>query len=369
MQNINININGESIIKAIVYVVLFYVLFLIKDVILVTLVAIVLASAVEPAVKLFKKITVPRLPAVIVTYIFSLIILAGVFYFIVPSLLSDASNFLSKIPEYIGKITVWNPLKDVPVFPAQQVVESFSSLSSATGFSLYDLVANLQLILSNTTEGFLQTVDFVFGGALSFIIIIVLSFYLAVQENGVSNFLKVITPVRHQVYIINLWERSQHKIGLWTQGQVFLGLIIGILVFLSLAIMGIKGALLLAIIAGLFELIPVFGPILSAIPAIFVAFSEGVPAVGETGITAALIVAGIYLIIHQLENHLIYPLVVRKIIGVSPVVVILALIIGAKLAGFLGILLSVPVAAVIMEYFNDVQKRKNFAVENQLAKD
>src|SRR4051812_14141538 len=117
-------------------------------------------------------------------------------------------------------------------------------------------------------------------------------------------------------------------------------------------IIGIKHALLLAAIAAVFELIPVFGPILSAVPAVLLALVDG-------GTTQAFLVIGLYLIIHQFENHLLYPLVVRKIVGISPMVVILALVIGAKLAGFLGILLSVPIAAAVMEWVDDIEKHKN----------
>jgi predicted PurR-regulated permease PerM len=107
----------------------------------------------------------------------------------------------------------------------------------------------------------------------------------------------------------------------------------------------------LAVIAASFEIIPLFGPILSAIPAIAIAYTDG-------GMPKALVIACSYVVIHQFENHLFYPLVVKKIIGVPPIIVILALIIGAKLAGFLGLLLSVPVATMLMEYFNDLEKSK-----------
>ena len=133
--------------------------------------------------------------------------------------------------------------------------------------------------------------------------------------------------------------------------KLLFGIIIGILVYLGLTILDIPNAFLLAILAALFEIIPVFGPILSAIPGILVALSLG-------GVTKGLLVAGFYIIVQQFENHLIYPLVVRKIVGVPPILVILAIIVGAKLAGFLGILLSVPLATALVEYLDDFQKDK-----------
>jgi len=107
-------------------------------------------------------------------------------------------------------------------------------------------------------------------------------------------------------------------------------------------------------------LIPIFGPIIAMIPAIAIAFTDG-------GLTSAVIILGFYLIIQQFENNLIYPLVVRKVVGVPPLLVILALLIGAKLAGFLGILLSVPIAAAFREYINDIEFDKQRA-EAELRK-
>jgi predicted PurR-regulated permease PerM len=200
-------------------------------------------------------------------------------------------------------------------------------------------------------EGFLQVASLIFGGLFSFILIVVISFYLAVQKGGIESFLRLVTPLPKEQYIIDLWERSQRKIGLWSQGQILLGLIVGVLVYLGLTILQVKYALVLAVIAALFELIPFFGPVLSAVPAVLLGFSQS-PTIG-------LMVIGLYAILQQFENQLIYPLVVNKIVGVPALLVILFLIIGGQLAGFLGLILAVPAAAVLMELADDWTKSKH----------
>jgi len=180
---------------------------------------------------------------------------------------------------------------------------------------------------------------------------VVLSFYLAVEEDGVGKFLKAITTIKHEKYVVSLWKRSQRKIGLWMQGQLVLAVVVGMLVYLGLLITGVPNALLLAFLAGAFEIIPLFGPIMASIPAIAIGFVAG-------GVPLAGVVAGLYIIIQQFENQLIYPLVVKKVVGVSPIVSILALAIGWQLAGLTGLILSVPVAAVIIELFDDFEKDK-----------
>ncbi len=135
------------------------------------------------------------------------------------------------------------------------------------------------------------------------------------------------------------------------QGQLLLAVIVGVLVFLGLTIMGVPNAILLAFIAGVLEIIPIFGPVLSAVPAVIIAFGAG-------GFGLAALVAGLFVIIQQFEAHLIYPLVVKKVIGVPPIVSILALVIGAKLAGFLGLILSVPLATALMVLVEDLEKSR-----------
>jgi predicted PurR-regulated permease PerM len=225
--------------------------------------------------------------------------------------------------------------------------------------------ANILDIIKNGLEngGALQSAGLFFGGVLSFILIVVLSFYLSSQERGIENFLRLITPVKSRTYIVDLWKRSQTKIGLWAQGQIMLGVVVGVLVFLVMTMLGIPSALFLALIAMMFELIPVFGPILSAIPGISLAFINGIHPLAhalsvDPGVKAGLIVAGIYFVIQQIESHVIYPEVVRKIVGIPPVLVIIALVVGAKMAGFLGIILSVPITAILMEFLNDIAKER-----------
>ena len=309
-------------------------------------------------------INIENFPAVIFMYLLFAGIIIGTFYFFLPPLLNDVSDFLASAPRYLDSVSIWDPLQKDSLIESKQVVQSLSQdlnqsrqvvSGFSSGLSLSQLVTNIRVAIATLSQGFIETLSLVFGGILSSILIVVLSFYLAVQEDGVATFLQFVIPDRHEKYIIGLWKRVQAKIGLWMQGQMILAVVVGLLVYLVLAIFGpalhVGNPLLLAFLAGVFEIIPLFGPILSAIPAVVASFSEGT-------LTTAAVVIGIYLLIHQLENHLIYPLVVRKIIGVQPILVILALIIGFKLAGFLGVLLSVPVATTLMEYLNDLQKKK-----------
>lgn len=336
----NITISLGTIFVTILVLILFGLLFYLRDLVLIVLTAIVIASSIEPAVRWLCRRKFPRVVAVLTVYTATIGFIVGFFYFFLPPLVNDLGGFLDTVPQYIDSIEVPVSNSAIPFASPEQV-----------RVSLKEAIFDFQGTIANTSEGLIKTVNTVFGGLFSFTLIIVLSFYFAVQETGVDDFLKVVTPRKQQEYVVGLWRRSQEKIGKWMQGQILLSAIVAILLYLGLSILGVKYALLLAITAGVLELIPVFGSLIAAIPGIALAISTG-------GVSLGLLVTGLYLIVNQFQANLIYPLVVKKIVGVPPLLVILALIVGAKLAGFLGVILSVPGAAAIQEFVADIQKGK-----------
>lgn len=342
-QPISIHITSGTIIKGIVIFILVYLGFILRNLLLVMLTSVVIASAVEPITRWLMRRKIPRSLSVIIIYLSVFIIITGITTVVLPPLANDIKATLVTLPQYVQAISP----QDLEKIPGLSLV--FNQFTNS--FSSGDLIQQVGGYAGKATFGFFQTAGTIFGSLLSFVMIIVISFYLAVQDDGVSNFLRIVTPIKHEKYIIDLWKRSQRKIGLWMQGQLLLGVIVGVLTYLGLSILGVQNALLLALIAAVFELIPIFGPILSAIPAIGMALIQD-------GFSLALITLGLYLIIQQFENHLIHPLVVKKIVGIPSLLAIISLIVGAQLAGFLGMIIAVPVAAALMEYLSDVEKDK-----------
>ena len=341
----NISISLGTIVKSVLVVLFFVLLFVLKDLVLVLLMSIVIASAIEPGTQWFVRHKVPRLFSVIFIYVSIAVCLAGIMFFLLLPLLSESSDFLRNFPTYLNAGSISDSLNSNKFFSR----ESISSLT--TSLDLEQVTLQINKVINNIYTNTFGTVTTFFGGIVSFFLTVILSFYLAMEEDGVGKFLKAITPIKHEKYLVTLWKRSQKKIGLWMQGQLILAVIIGMLVYLGLLIINVPNALLLATLAAAFEIIPLFGPILASIPAIGIAFATG-------GLPLAGVVVGLYIIIHQFENQLIYPLVVKKIVGVSPIVSILALAVGWQLAGFAGLILSVPMATVIIEFFGDLEKDK-----------
>lgn len=338
--HITISITTGTVVKVILFLLLFAFLFVMRGIVLDILTAIVIASAIEPGVKALHRRKVPRTLAVLLIYVALFSVFFGIFYFFLPSLFGDISGFITALPGYIetfNKTGALDQFANIVGLPAPSTVSASSIL---------DNIHNA-LDVGVFNNGF-DTASRIFGGVFSFLLIVIFSFYFAVLETGVDDFLRIMVPKSHQEYILGLWRRSQHKIGLWMQGQLLLALIMGVLVYLGLTILGVPDALVLATVAGCFEIIPVFGPTLSAVPSVAVAFASG-------GLALGLLTVALFVIVQQFENYLIYPLVVTRVVGVPPLLVILALIVGGDFAGFLGIILSVPLAATIQEFVRDIE--------------
>lgn len=336
-----IEITSGTIIRAILFGLLLVFIYLIREVIAIVFLSIVIASAVRPASRWFQKYHLPRIISVLVVYLIAFGILGLTFYLIVPPLFFEVSNFLNSGHLSFSRL----PSIIIPsIFSETEIPSSVSGILEEISFAS-------EKFLSQLTQGFFKTVSVVFGGAVSFFLIVIISFYLSVQEGGIERFLRIVAPVSYEQYLVGLWERCQRKIGKWLSGQLLLGLLVGALVFIGLTVLRVNYALSLAVLSAVFELIPMFGPVLAAIPAVIFGFLQA-PWLG----VAVLI---LYVFIQQFENHLIYPLVVRKVIGIPPIIVILALITGGKLAGFFGIILSVPVAVILMEILNDIAEKKS----------
>jgi predicted PurR-regulated permease PerM len=353
-KKFTISITAGTVVTVVLVLAGAYAFWLLRGLALLVLAAIVIASAIEPGVFFFIRRRIPRFIAALLTYVLVFGSVFALIYFFFPPIIADAAKFMTAMPQYLNTINV---------------PPSFQGLANATDFigtqgqtsSFVQTLISFQSVFSSTTStsGVLQLVATFFGGIFSLSLVIVLSFYFALQDTGVDDFLRLVMPVKYEEYSVDLWKRSQKKIGRWMQGQILLSVIVGILVYLGLLIVGVPYALLLSVFTAIAEIIPIFGSLMAGTVAIVVAYSSG-------GVALAAIVFGLFIVVNQFETNLIYPLIVKKVVGVPPLLVIVALIAGYTLAGFLGALLSVPMSAVLLEIISDFDKRKR-RIENKNA--
>ena len=342
-----ISITTGTFIRALCVGAAAYILWVLRDLILLVITAIVIATAIEPGVMFFLKRKIPRALSVLFMYLLVLGSLFSLIYFFLPPILADAQGVITLLPQYLAALNL--PMSGLPDFSG--VATEANSLQSTL-----NTIFAYRTAFVDSSQGALSLAAAFFGGIFSLILVIVLSFYFALQETGVEDFLRLVTPSKQEEYVVSLWHRAQKKIGQWMQGQLILSLLVGVTVYLGLLILGVPYALFLAILAAIFDLVPIFGSFIAGIAGAIIAFGSG-------GVTLALAVAALYFIVNQFEAHLIYPLVVNKVVGIPPLLVILALIAGGTLIGFLGVLLSVPFAAVFREFLSDFEQRKRASTD------
>ncbi len=335
-------------VRAVLVALCVFLLWFLRDLGLIVLTSIVIASFVESAVPYFSKMRINRVLGIVALYIVSLSTLAGLFYLFAPLLITEIYNFSTFISTYIPGVSFLHYFQNEAFSGAKDIVSSIGN-----NFSIGTLFSVSKAFILNISGGFFQTLSVAFGSVFNFILIILISFYLTIQENGIENLLRLIFPIHHEDYVVDLWERSRRKIALWVKGQVVLGLVVGVLIYLILSLLGIEYALLLAIIAGIMELVP-YGIWVALIPAFAFSYISN-------GISSALMVAGAYIILHQFEVFLFAPLIIKRIVGLSPIVIILSVLIGFELGGIWGGVLSIPVAIIVMEFLSDIEKNKTLA--------
>ncbi|MBU4332218.1 AI-2E family transporter, partial [Patescibacteria group bacterium] len=319
--NQTINLSIVSILKIIAVILLLLFVYMIRDVMAILFVAVIFGAAIDPWVDWLQTRKIPRILSILTIYVLSFGILALVVVLLVPAITTEFVGLTKDFPSYY-----------------QRIIGGFEEFQgeASTGQGVRHIIESWVANIGQTTRGIFSTISDIFGGFIALFAVLVITFYLIVEKDNMRAFLQAVTPLKYQPYVMQLHVRMQKKIGSWLRGQVILMIIIGILSYIGLLILGVKYALLLALFAGLMEIIPYIGPIFGAVPAVFIAFTQSP--------IKSLLVIVLYLIIQQLENNLIVPKIMKRAVGLNPIVVILVILIGGKIAGIVGALIAVPVA-------------------------
>ncbi|MCF7831698.1 MAG: AI-2E family transporter [Candidatus Pacebacteria bacterium] len=337
-----VSIAPKTFAWALFFVLIAIGMYYMRGILLIILTSVVIASFIEAPVRWLMKIKIPRAISVLITYVVSAGLIGLFLSFIIPVFISEVSTLFLLFPEStsIDLLQRFSP----------ENMKSMLGLASETQQDPLALIDSLQTEFGGATKEIFENLTLVFGGVFNGILIFVLSFFLAVEEKGIEKFLRLVLPSSHEKYAVDLWNRSQRKIEIWFSGQLLAALFVGIMVYVGLIIFGVPYAFLLALLAFLFELVP-FGSILAGIPAALIGFLAG-------GMPLAIYIVVLYIIVQQLEGHVIYPLVMKRVIGMPPLIVILSLVVGATLGGFLGVIIAMPVTVGLLEFVSDIEKGK-----------
>jgi len=301
----------------------------VRDALLLIYISALIATGLSPLVdelerKRLLRQRVPRWAAILVIYICIIAAVVAIGAMVIPPIVTQARELAMELPRLLHNAQLWLINRGV-LTREISAREAVQQTATNTAQDTLGFVANAVLG--------------VIGGVFGLITVLVLAFYLLVDSTSLVLVFLRLFPREKRARLEDACRRVTHKISAWLGGQLLLGAVIGSTAALGLFLLGVPFFWVLALIAGIGEMIPIVGPILSAVPAIAVALSVRP--------TLALGVLLFFIGQQQLENHLLVPKIMQRQVGISPVFIIIALLIGGSLLGVMGAILAVPTAAIL----------------------
>ncbi len=332
------------VVTVLVVTGLAWLLIQIEEILIATLIAAILAAGVAPLVSRLQEIRwtrrrwrLPRTAAILLVFLAIILLLLAIGALLVTPLVIETQQFIANFPERTTQLQT----------QLEGLHAKYPWLPDMAG-----LVQRLPQDLSNVSRFFAPAAGVAFrflGGLATVITVLFMAFYMLVEGPTIRAGFAALFSRRDRAEIEDVLDQIGAKFGGWLRGQLLLGFIIGLGAWLLTSLIGLPYPVLLGIVAGLTELIPMIGPTLGAIPAVFLALFQ--PPV------KILFVIGGYAAIQQLESNIVVPRVMRRAVGMSPLLTILALVIGGKLLGILGALLAIPVAAALQVVVGEIVRR------------
>ncbi len=324
-------------LHSVVVVIALFFLYFIRDVVILFCVAIIITASVAPAVDRCESWRIPRMLSVLGIYALIVGFFVMMISLIIPVFSHQVGEFSKNVPMYIQKISsITNEIEAYFQFSGESPGQSMQVQNRNS---------------SGAVNGIFSTTKSIFHAIVSVVVVFFLSLYMSFERRGIDKVLITLTPAKYEERVLYFSRKVQEKIGQWMFGQLLLMIIVFSMYFIGLTALGIPYAFLLALLGGILEMVPYAGPTVVAIPAILLGFLVS-PILGF-GVIA------LYVVIQQIQNHVVVPQVMRRTVGLNPVAVILALLIGAKLAGIAGILLAVPLAAAISVFTDEFLGNKS----------
>lgn len=341
-QSRTLDISWETILKIAIAGLAFYVLFLVRDVVIWFSFALIISILFEPAINFLRMLRIPKVLAVVFIYVSFFGILGLIIYLTAPLFITEIRQFSQLVPQYFEKIS--------PIFKELKI-ESLQNLESLT----QTVTGGLEQI----SVSILNALTTFFGGVASAFFILSLSFFLSIEEKGVEQVLKLLSPKKYEEYILALFEKCQNKVSGWFGARILACLFVAVTSFIVFYLFKVEYTLILAFLAGILNFIPFIGPLITGILLIlFVGVSDSW--------LKALIVLAAFFIIQQIENNIISPVLTKKFIGLPPVLVLLSLVVGSMVFGFLGAIFAVPVFGILYEFIKEFLERRKKEEEDEI---
>lgn len=328
-----------------------YLLYQIGNILLMFFIAFFIAAAMDPLIDLMQGKRIPRAIGVILVYLLIFLLVALLISYLLPLIAQQLFSLAGTINDFILKLSQ-TPTVDLPF--GEQLRQVLDEIYKAVDIKVVavQLQNSLQLISSqllNLGSNLWSIILLVSNGLFNFMLILILVFFMTVDEMAIENFCVSIFPNRFSPYITKRLQMVKVKIGEWIRGQLLVSVVAAVISFIGLAAVGVQYSLLIAVITGICMILPVFGRVVAAVITVPIVLNQS-PAL-------ALFLIIYYFIISQFENNIIVPLLMNKAVGLSPIIIIFALLVGFQFMGVLGLILAIPIATIVSIFAKDLGRR------------
>jgi predicted PurR-regulated permease PerM len=319
-----------------------------RNVLLLLFVSILFASALEPMVGwLRQRLPIGRVGTILVVYLTFFVIMLGLAFIVLPAAINQGQRILAALPATIDQVREWaSHLR--PVALSRSITALVDSVGET--FAPAPPPGPDEVVKVGTA---------VAEGAVFLFTMLAVVFFWLVEHARLQRYTLAFLPATRRAGSRRAWNEIETRLGLWVRGQLILMGAIGVATGVTYTLLGIPGALLLGLIAALTEAIPIVGPLLGAIPAVLVA--------ATVSPQLALVVGGIYLVFQLIESNVLVPMVMRSTIGISPLLVLFSLLVGAAVGGLIGAFLAVPLAASVEIVLSHLQARDTPVAQDPAA--
>ena len=331
-----LHMDWQTVAKLAILVICLYLTFILKDIIIWFVFALVISILFNFIIDSLQKKKVPRIVSATFLYLGFFALLGFFIYKTAPILLYELEDFMANLPAYLKKIS--------PFFE-KIGVDSFKNTKT--------FMATVQEGLNTAGGSFGNGIASIFGGAASTALVVAMAFFISLERQFVEKILSAFAPPQYKEYLFGLWRRSKKKVSGWFVTRLIGIVFIGLGVYVVLMILNVKYAFILSVIAGVLDLLPFIGPLVAAVALFAVVSLNSLP--------QAIFVAVAFLILQQIENQVLFPIIFKKLIGLPPVLVLVAFAVGGELWGAAGAILGIPLAGVVYEIIKDylIKRQRN----------
>lgn len=327
MESPSLDISWKTIWKIVFTLGLGYLLFLIRQILVWLLFALIISILLRSLIDFFYRRRIPYWLSVLLTYVLIFGVLGGIVYISIPVVVQEIHQAIVSFPSYLPQL--------------QEFLQKIGMQPSF--YSLQDLSNHF---LQETPQDVMRFLGSFFGGLAATVFVLTMAIFLSFEKKGFGEMVAFLSARRYQKRILKAWKRSRREVSYWFGIRIIGATFITISYFLTYQLFGVKAALVLALIAGVFDFIPYFGPL---VVTLFGGLLVGL----QISWALALVIMIILFAMQLIESHILTPLVGRKLIGLPPYLILLAIVIGGELFGFLGALLAIPVIAIIYRFIID----------------